>query len=135
MIQNKALLSSLKKNSVLIISMTLLLFLWNASFNVNAQQPNILLIISDDLNTNIGPYMNTDKHTPYLDRLASEGVSFSRIYSQFPLCGPSRASFMSGLYPETNGVLRNNDQLGSYRKETPALANHPSMRILYRQNI
>ena len=133
MIQNKALLSSLKKNSVLIIIMTLLLFLWNASFNVNAQQPNILLIISDDLNTNIGPYMNTDKHTPYLDRLASEGVSFSRIYSQFPLCGPSRASFMSGLYPETNGVLRNNDQLGSYRKETPALANHPSMAGFFKE--
>lgn len=96
--------------------------------------PNILLIISDDLNTRIGPYMDIDKHTPHLDRLASEGVQFTRAYCQYPICGPSRASFMSGLYPETNGVLRNNDQPGSYKKETPALANHPSMAGFFREN-
>lgn len=98
-----------------------------------AQQPNILLIVSDDLNTRIGPYMEIDKHTPHLDRLAAEGVQFSRAYCQYPICGPSRASFMSGLYPETNGVLRNNDQPGSYKKETPALANHPSMAGFFRE--
>jgi iduronate 2-sulfatase len=41
---------------------------------------------------------------------------------------------MSGLYPETNGVLNNNDQPGSYKKETPALANHPSMAGFFREN-
>ncbi len=97
-------------------------------------QPNILLIVSDDLNTRIGPYMEIDKHTPNLDRLASEGVRFTRTYCQYPLCGPSRASFMSGLYPETNGILRNIDQPGSYRKETPALAHHPSMAGFFREN-
>ncbi|WP_234364107.1 sulfatase [Lunatibacter salilacus] len=100
---------------------------------LQAQQPNILVIISDDLNTKIGPYMEIDNHTPHLDRLAMEGMRFSRAYSQFPLCGPSRASFMSGLYPESNGVLGNNDQPGSYRKETPALANHPSMAGFFRE--
>ncbi|MEX0988047.1 MAG: sulfatase [Bacteroidales bacterium] len=99
-----------------------------------AQKPNILLIVSDDLNTRIGPYMEIDKHTPHLDRLASEGVRFTRAYCQYPICGPSRASFMSGLYPESNGVLRNNDQPGSYKKETPALANHPSMAGFFREN-
>jgi len=82
--------------------------------------PNILLITSDDLNTRIGPYMDLDKHTPHLDQLAEEGVRFTRAYCQFPLCGPSRASFMSGLYPETNGVLVNSDEPGSYKLETPA---------------
>ena len=96
--------------------------------------PNILLIVSDDLNTRIGPYMEIDKHTPHLDRLATEGVQFTRAYCQYPICGPSRASFMSGLYPETNGVLRNNDQPGSYKKETPALADHPSMAGFFREN-
>ncbi|WP_240469718.1 sulfatase [Cyclobacterium sp. SYSU L10401] len=101
--------------------------------NLHAQKPNILLIVSDDLNTRIGPYMDIDNHTPNLDRLAREGVRFSRAYSQFPLCGPSRASFMSGLYPQTNGVLGNNDQPGSYKKETAALANHPSMAGFFRE--
>ena len=101
---------------------------------LNAQKPNILLIISDDLNTRIGPYMEIDKHTPHLDRLADRGVRFTRNYCQYPVCGPSRASFMSGLYPETNGVLNNNDQPGSYKKQTPALANHPSMAGFFREN-
>ncbi|MEA3462567.1 MAG: sulfatase-like hydrolase/transferase, partial [Bacteroidota bacterium] len=71
---------------------------------LTAQQPNVLFIISDDLNTNIGPYMEIANHTPHLDQLAAEGVRFTRTYCQFPLCGPSRASLMSGLYPESNGV-------------------------------
>ena len=102
--------------------------------NENASKHNILLIVSDDLNSRIGPFMNVDKHTPHLDRLANEGVRFTRAYCQYPICGPSRASFMSGLYPETNGVLNNNDQPGSYKKETLALANHPSMAGFFREN-
>lgn len=99
----------------------------------NNDRYNVLLIISDDLNTRIGPYMDIDKHTPNLDRLAREGVVFTRTYCQYPLCGPSRASLMSGLYPETNGVLGNNDKPGSYRKQTQALANHPSMAGFFRE--
>ena len=101
---------------------------------LEAQKPNILLIISDDLNTRIGPYMEIDKHTPNLDRLADEGVLFSRAYCQYPICGPSRASFMSGLYPETNRVLSNNKELGSYRVENPSLANHPSLAGFFREH-
>lgn len=114
-----------------VVTFIFLLFL---SPCLKAQKPNILLIISDDLNTRIGPYMDTDKHTPNLDQLAREGVRFTKAYCQYPICGPSRASLMSGLYPETNGVLGNNDQPGSYKKETPALANHPSMTGFFREN-
>jgi arylsulfatase A-like enzyme len=100
---------------------------------LTAQKPNVLFIISDDLNTRIGPYMEISNHTPHLDQLAAEGVRFTRTYCQFPLCGPSRASLMSGLYPESNGVLNNNDQPGSYRVENPSLANHPSMAGYFRE--
>lgn len=102
------------------------------SSTLNAQ-PNILLIVSDDLNTRIGPYMEVDKHTPHLDRLADEGVRFTRTYCQYPLCGPSRASFMSGLHVETNGVSGNSHVLGSYRAVTPALADHPSLAGFFRE--
>lgn len=98
-----------------------------------AQKPNIVLIISDDLNTRIGPYMEIDKHTPSLDRLAREGIRFTRTYCQYPLCGPSRASLMSGLHPESNGILKNIDRPGSYRVENPALSNHPSMAGFFRE--
>ncbi len=96
-------------------------------------QPNILLIFSDDLNTRIGPYMELRQHTPNLDELARKGVRFSRAYCQFPLCGPSRASVMSGLYPETNGVLVNDDSPGSYKKINPSLKEHPSMAGFFRE--
>ncbi|NOR73617.1 MAG: sulfatase-like hydrolase/transferase [Draconibacterium sp.] len=103
------------------------------SINLNGQ-PNILLIISDDLNTRIGPYMELNNHTPNLDRLADEGVRFTRTYCQYPLCGPSRASFMSGLYCETNGVTGNSHVLGSFRAVNPALKNHPSLAGFFREN-
>jgi len=100
----------------------------------NAQNPNILFIVSDDLNTRIGPYLNISDHTPNLDRLADQGVTFTNAYCQYPICGPSRASFMSGLYPETNGVTGNVYQLGSYKIATPALADHPTMAGFFRNN-
>jgi len=103
------------------------------SSHLEAQRPNILLIISDDLNTRIGPYMEINDHTPNLDRLAAEGVRFNRTYCQYPVCGPSRASLMSGLYPETNGILRNNDKPGSYRVKTPSLSGHPSFAGFFRE--
>jgi len=123
------------KNSKLKVDMRKLTFLSLVFFTalLTAQKPNVLFIISDDLNTRIGPYMEIANHTPHLDQLAAEGVRFTRTYCQYPLCGPSRASLMSGLYPETNGILRNIDQPGSYRVETPSLADHPSLAGYFRQ--
>jgi len=110
-----------------------LICLFTLTSLVKAQQPNILLIVSDDLNTRIGPYMELDKHTPNLDRLAAEGVRFNRTYCQYPLCGPSRASFMSGLHPETNGIVNNSYDLGSYRAVNSSLSNHPSIAGFFRE--
>jgi len=127
----KFLSRNILRNHIFIISCVGFLF---SSLMIHARKPNILLIVSDDLNTRIGPYMETDKHTPHLDRLAEEGVRFTRAYCQYPLCGPSRASFMSGLYPATNGILRNIDKPGSYKIETPSLAGHPSLAGFFREH-
>lgn len=116
------------------LKQTILIPLLFISFLIEAQKPNILLIISDDLNTRIGPYMEIDKHTPHLDRLSDEGMRFTRTYCQYPVCGPSRASLMSGLYPETNRILRNIDKPGSYRVANPELSRHPSMAGFFREH-
>ncbi|MEO0586711.1 MAG: sulfatase-like hydrolase/transferase, partial [Planctomycetota bacterium] len=68
---------------------------------------NVVLIGVDDLRTNLGSYGADWAQTPNLDRLASMGVRFTRAYCNATICNPSRASFLSGLYPETTGVLRN----------------------------
>ena len=65
-----------------------------------AQKPNVVLIMTDDLNDYIGAYGHPMVKTPNIDRLAKEGMVFENAYCQFPLCGPSRNSMMSGLYPD-----------------------------------
>jgi len=99
------------------------------------QRPNVLFVVSDDLNTRIGPYVDPSLslYTPNLDRLADEGMLFTRAYAQYPVCGPSRASFMSGLYPETNGVTSNAFETANHRTATPALADHPSLAGFFRE--
>ena len=61
---------------------------------------NVLFIIADDLNCNIGAYGDSLAHTPNIDNLAKKGVIFTNAHVQYPLCGPSRVSIMTGLYPD-----------------------------------
>jgi len=70
-------------------------------------QPNVLFMISDDLNNMLGCYGDKLARTPNIDRLATRGVRFERSYCAFPLCGPSRNSLLTGLYPNSTGILGN----------------------------
>ena len=83
-------------------------------------KPNILFIISDDLTaTAVSSYENKACKTPNIDKLASQGIRYTRAYTQYPVCGPSRASFMSGYYPNattTFGYVSGRENIGPNRK-------------------
>lgn len=78
-----------------------------------AKRPNVLIIMSDDMRTELGCYGVAGIKTPHIDQLAAQSVRFERNYVQYPLCNPSRASILTGRYPTATGVLSNNEWLGA----------------------
>jgi iduronate 2-sulfatase len=85
-------------------------------------RPNVLFIVADDLNTLMGCYGDPLAKTPHLDRLAVRGMRFDRAYCTFPLCGPSRNSFLTGLHPNATGI-HGNSQI--FRQAIPRQASMP----------
>ncbi len=79
-----------------------------AAEETTASRPNILFIISDDLNDWIGPMGgHPQAKTPNLDKLAARGMTFMKNQCPAPVCNPSRTAFMSGLRPSTTGIYHN----------------------------
>jgi iduronate 2-sulfatase len=87
-----------------------------------ADRPNVLFIVCDDLNRHVSTAGYEPIQTPAMESLAAAGLTLGRAYCQYPVCGPSRASFLSGLYPETTGVLDNKSDI---RKTRPGTVSMP----------
>ena len=111
-----------RKSIILCTGSLFVSFLFSCS--EKPEQPNILFIASDDLNTDIGCYGNSQVKTPNLDRLAEMGVRFNNAYCQQALCGPSRASIMSGMRPNTTGFVKLRDDLRELKPDVVTLGQY-----------
>lgn len=73
-----------------------------------AKPPNLIVIMTDDLGyADVGFNGNSDIPTPNIDRIAKDGVVFTEAYVTYAVCGPSRAGFITGRYPQRFGFERN----------------------------
>lgn len=94
-----------------------------SAFAAEARRPNVLLLVSDDCRASMGCY-GGPALTPNIDKLAAQGVRFDRTYCQYALCNPSRASFLTGLRPDTTKVLDNTVQ---FRAHVPDAVTLPEL--------
>ena len=75
-------------------------------------QPNIVLILADDLSWfDIGCYGSKDANTPNIDRLASEGMLFSNAFTATAMCAPTRQQLYTGMFPVRNGAMSNHSEV------------------------
>lgn len=98
------------------------LFVAGFCFGVEQAKPNVLFIAVDDLVPALGCYGDERVISPNIDKLAGQGTTFLRAQCQWPVCGPSRASIMSGLRPETTGVMNLKTK---WRESNPGIVSLP----------
>lgn len=88
----------------------------------HAGRPNVLFVTSDDLGLQLGCYGDKFAHTPNLDRLAGQGVRFTRGFVTQSSCSPSRSSLLTGLYPHQNGQIGLSHRgYSMHRRDLPTL--------------
>ena len=86
-------------------SLLIFLTLFFGSSLPGADRPNIVFFLVDDLGQrDLGCYGSTFYETPNLDRLAKDGMLFTDAYAACPVCSPTRASVMTGQWPQRTGI-------------------------------
>src|SRR5438876_11985590 len=75
-----------------------------AAPSAQTRRPNILWLVAEDFGQHLGCYGTKEVWSPNLDRLATQGVRYTRFYTTAPVCSPSRSAFMTGMYHTSIGA-------------------------------
>ncbi|MEM7673510.1 MAG: sulfatase-like hydrolase/transferase, partial [Verrucomicrobiota bacterium] len=93
-------------------------------YNTPKPRYNVLFIIADDLNCDLGTYGHPLVQSPKIDSLAASGRQFNRAHCQWPVCWPSRKSFMSGLYVDPINASIKNDPIRNQNPRAVTMSQH-----------
>ena len=96
----------MNRKSIGLAVLLVLVLSFTSCTDVKEVPPNVLFIIADDLADRLACYGDTVAVTPNLDKLAADGVLFANNFCQYPSCGPSRSSMLTGLYPWEAGHMK-----------------------------
>ena len=117
----------MRYNKLLLLLLPAIIFLLsnNDSCAQASKKYNVLFIAVDDLNDWVGP-LNGYKgvKTPNINRLAKQGIKFTRAYCSAPICNPSRASILTGVRPSTSGVYQNQHPWRPVLRDAVTLSQH-----------
>ena len=105
--KDKAITFSSKKISFQRFQIFFIILIWSISFANPAQskeQPNILLLVAEDLSNRLGAYGDQVARTPNIDRLAQSGQIFTNVFTTAGVCAPSRAALITGQHQISMGA-------------------------------
>ena len=83
------------------------------------ERPNILWFVVDDMSANFSCYGEKSIHTPHVDRLAREGLRFTRAYATSPVCSTFRSAMITGMYQTSIGTHHHRSGRGAHRIQLP----------------
>jgi arylsulfatase A-like enzyme len=131
-IDNQAIVDSIKLAKRFAFCTLGILSMSCSQANQKAKKPNLLFIWTDEQQARtMAAYGNTKIKTPNLNKLAAESTVFMNPYVTQPVCTPSRAAIMTGLYPHTTGCLSNNTPLNDSISALPGLLHDASYKTAY----
>jgi len=105
-------------NVIKVLSIGLLVILFSCNQPIKAEKkPNIVFILADDCSYwDLGAYGSKDAITPNIDKLAAEGMKFTKCYQAAPMCSPTRHNLYTGMYPVKTGAYPNHTMAKSGTK-------------------
>ena len=103
--QKPFLSANIAKSFLKVFAAMLVLMLYGNQSTAQSKQPNVIIILSDDLGYgDLACYGNPTIQTPNLDQMAHEGARLTQFYSAAPICTPGRAGLLTGCYPKRVGL-------------------------------
>ncbi len=106
------------------LNYTFLIIFLLTIFSCNTKKPNVLLLYMDDLRPELYSYGSNHIISPNINKLSEKGVQFNEAYANIAVCGASRASMLTGIYPRKDFFIDYKTRTDIEKKDIVTLPRH-----------